>query len=83
MPGDVDILTPERVNGLKELNPKCAIYVAAEAFYRDIFKRKRMTQVLLVHSPADTVALIESEESNRSMLMQARFVSAHVLNHFT
>jgi hypothetical protein len=79
-----DILTPEITKALKEPNPKRAIYVAAEAFYRDVFSRRRMTQVCWYLHREDAAIMIAAEESNAVINeMRVRFASAHVLNRFT
>ncbi|MFI5021145.1 MAG: hypothetical protein ACHQRJ_05770 [Alphaproteobacteria bacterium] len=63
---------------------KLAIYLAGEAFYRDVFGRRRKTQFCRYIAPEDAIQLIEAERKNTALEnFEVKFVVAHMLNDFT
>jgi hypothetical protein len=62
---------------------KMAIYVLGRAFYRDIFRLRRRTEICAFIDPDDAAKLIEAERKNLPLDIEVRFNAAHVLNDFT
>jgi hypothetical protein len=61
-----------------------AIYVVAEAYYRDVFWCKRKTQYCQFIDSKDAATLIDAERRNIALKdFEVKFVASHSLNDFT